>query len=200
MMAGITVLPARSIRVAPAGAVISPRRAMRVIVPRSARMAVFSTAALPSPAIRRAPSNNTVWAVAGCAKAAAASVTSPNQAAVWDIDLPSPSNSLHFDAHCAPGAPACQSTGLLALDVQRSDHLRIFVGLAAQVGSKLGAAARVRIERLDGKLGPDVRRLNSATEGTHELHHHRGWCLRRRDQAEPDLRVETRKTGFRDGG
>src|SRR5262249_8119034 len=85
--------------------------------------------------------------------------------------------SLHFDAHCAPCPATCQSAELLAFDVQRADHLGIVIGLAAQVGRKLGAAARIRIKRLSRQLGLDLRRLDRATEEAHELGDDRRWVF-----------------------
>src|SRR4051812_24179218 len=67
MIAGITVLPPRSMRLAPAGAVTSPLRPMAAIAPRSTRMAPFSMGALPSPGMIRAPSKSVVCADAGAA-------------------------------------------------------------------------------------------------------------------------------------
>src|SRR5262245_49974451 len=64
MMAGITVLPSRSTRRAPAGSATSPLRPMRVIVPLSTRIAEFSIGGVPSPGIRRAPSNRVACASA----------------------------------------------------------------------------------------------------------------------------------------
>src|SRR5262245_36482260 len=180
-MAGITVLPARSIRVAPAGAAISPLRPMRVMVPRSARMALFSSTALPSPVIRRAPSNSMVCAVAGCAKALAASAARPNQAAVkWDIGIsPFAVYVLFFalNAHCALGAAIC--TGLFALDVELAHHACVVIVLALHVGSEVRAAAWVWIERLKRELRLDLRRLNCTAERVDELRHRAGWRLRR---------------------
>ena len=56
--AGITVLPVRSTRAAPAGACTSPLRPTRVNRAFSTRNAEFSIGAPPSPAISRAPSNS----------------------------------------------------------------------------------------------------------------------------------------------
>src|SRR5262249_42632525 len=55
----MTVLPVRSIRLAPRGDVISPFLPTFVIVPFSTRNAESATGALPSPAISRALSNRT---------------------------------------------------------------------------------------------------------------------------------------------
>ena len=53
---GMTVLPVRSTRVAPAGACTSPRRPTCVNWLCSTMNAEFSMGALPSPVISRAPS------------------------------------------------------------------------------------------------------------------------------------------------
>src|SRR5687767_15126409 len=65
MIAGITVLPVRSTRRAPAGALTAVRGPTCVILPPSTTNAAFSMGARPSPTIRRAPSN-TVAPVDDC--------------------------------------------------------------------------------------------------------------------------------------
>src|SRR5262245_24998804 len=59
IIAGITVLPARSTRAAPAGALTSPCRPTEVMRPLSTTTALFSMTGLRSPGISRAPSNTT---------------------------------------------------------------------------------------------------------------------------------------------
>jgi hypothetical protein len=56
MSAGITVLPDRSTRLAPDGAVTVPLAPTRTIIPFSTRNTDCSTAGVPSPGISRAPS------------------------------------------------------------------------------------------------------------------------------------------------
>src|SRR5262249_20805540 len=196
-MAGITVLPARSIRVVPAGAAISPLRPIRVMVPRSTRMAELSSAALRAPAIKGAPWNSTVCAVAGCATVAAASAARPNQAAVrWNIGI-SPFALpqclvLGVDRYFAPCPAACQSTELFALYVQLAHHAGVLVVLTAHVGSKIRTAMRVRIERLKCKPGLALRRLDRAAKRVHELRHRGRRRFRRCHQAKPSIDVEPR--------
>src|SRR5262245_22482811 len=105
MIAGITVLPSRSTRVAPAGIATSPLRPIRVIVPRSTRMAAFSIAGLPSPKIPRAPSNSTLWALAGC-------------------------GCMRNAAAARRHKSALRSMALLTLDVELADQAREQLGLA----------------------------------------------------------------------
>ena len=59
-MAGITVLPTRLIRVAPAGGRTEPARPTAVIRPSTTTSTPFSMAGLPVPLMMRAPSNTTV--------------------------------------------------------------------------------------------------------------------------------------------
>src|SRR5262245_45278690 len=75
---GMTVLPVRLTRAAPAGAVTSPRRPTWVKRPPSTRNAESSIGALASPVMSRAPSNSVM--VAGCATAGgeAIATTKPN--------------------------------------------------------------------------------------------------------------------------
>src|SRR5437867_3674807 len=64
--AGITVLPVRLTRCAPAGMGISPRRPTRVNRLPSATNAEFSIGARPSPVMRRAPSKTVTSDVPAC--------------------------------------------------------------------------------------------------------------------------------------
>ena len=67
----MTVLPVRSTRTAPAGTCSSPRRPTRVNCVFSTMNAEFSMGALPSPVMRRAPSNTVApaWPSSGATRA-----------------------------------------------------------------------------------------------------------------------------------
>ena len=73
--AGMTVLPARFTRVAPAGAVTCPARPTAVMRPLLTTMAALSTAGPPVPSTRRAPSKTVaagVWPDRGAGQEVAA--------------------------------------------------------------------------------------------------------------------------------
>src|SRR5215510_8820144 len=75
MSAGITVLPERSTRVAPAGGWRSPFFPTHVKVSPSTRNAELSIGALPSPTMRRAPSNHVARLGPRCASSVMTSRT-----------------------------------------------------------------------------------------------------------------------------
>ena len=78
IIAGMTVLPARSTRAAPAGTCTSPALPTWVKRPLSTMNAAFSMGALSSPTMSRAPSNTVTPVAAGACSGAGAEQAAPN--------------------------------------------------------------------------------------------------------------------------
>src|SRR6202046_1502097 len=87
---------------------------------------------------------------------------------------------------------------LLRLDAEVMDQAGVELGLAADMRRELGAAFRIGIERKGNELRLDLRRQHGAPEPVDQLCRDILGCLRRRNHAEPDVGLETRKTGCRD--